>query len=405
MSATIQNVSLDQDYYAKSAQAFASVLWSPSADSFARARANNTNTVSGAEITVSLKNDRGRACATPVTYPLPAESVERNVQIPIAVKADCFNPTVIAVFADDKGAVLDRKTFSVETTSVPRPSNSAAPIALVAVIAIAIIGAVVLHRKKKHTDTTGNDMNTSSVSTMIKVMIPFIIFITAMVPMSRAHADTFYVGSIGAYATVNINKSTYAPGETVYADGSIDPNNGLSFWDPGYAAAIQRYNLTATTTGNGTQSYYNPSYGTFDVCGWGMGVYYCWQEQVSYPSIWGTKAFTAPSAPGSYNMTFTGAFNAPDAYISMSMYTNDFGGGMYTGAVTAMNNSTGQYYSISSTNSYEQLNVPKGSYVLTNATIYGCSTPGDQITSVPIGTWFTLDNNNPQFNVNLYCYE
>lgn len=267
VSATIQNISLDKDYYKKGDTANLSFIWSPSADSFigSRAGATNVNPIVIAEI----KNGEGKLCASALNEPIQ-KSLSPQVIIPIKITSKCENPQVTLSLKDNKGNILSEKSFGIETQS--KNKKDVAPIyyiILIVIILVIIIGLFIRNKK-------------NSKALPLNILFPFFVLIVfgSILPFS-ARADSFILGEEnGVHANVSINgiDSTYYPSQTISLSGTasvIACSNAPSSIN--VSVSVQGPNKTLISgqaSGGGTLN--------------------------------GSASFTAPSTPGSYYMYISG---------------------------------------------------------------------------------------------------
>lgn len=404
-SATIQNLSLNKDYYANGSTANLSLIWSPSADIFARSRAVSGTPVPNILLNLALVDYLGKSCATPLSQTLVQDTKAPKTDLSLVMTRDCYNPEAHVTLKDSKGTILDQKIFKVETTSVPKPkaSTSNALSIIILVIIIIIIIFIYMNKKKKDIDY----MNGAN-SVTLKILFPLLIILGGFASFHVVSADTFFVGSQGGYATVNLDKSVYNPGQNIYATGGIDANNGLAAWDPGYADAINSYGLTTSNNGGPAFDFYVPNTFSMQICYWSaiVGMTVCELKTASWPMIYGSTIFTAPMTSGSYNVAFSGGHNEPAMTFGVNVANNNPLG--VVGSASIQDNNTGQVYTVDvnvlgfETGNIGTLNIPKGSYTLTNEIVYGCSTAGSVFVS-PVGTQFTANNSTLGVYIFMSC--
>lgn len=136
-SASVDNLTLDKDFYANGSTATASVLWQSTLRTLPFA------------IGATLTDDRGVSCAAPVSTNATLKDLNPIVPLTFKVTHSCFNPHVNVTITNSKGLVLDTKDFSFMTTSTTRPLPVWPFIA--GLIGIVIISGAVIILKKKHT--------------------------------------------------------------------------------------------------------------------------------------------------------------------------------------------------------------------------------------------------------------
>lgn len=105
-SATIQNLSLDKNYFASGDTAQLSFLWSPSADMFPGSRAHGNAAPSipqGMTISVTMVDANNTACIAPLNQSVPAQP---NAKVALPLIHDCRNPHLSLDLKDASGTVL-----------------------------------------------------------------------------------------------------------------------------------------------------------------------------------------------------------------------------------------------------------------------------------------------------------
>lgn len=150
-SATIQNITLDKDYYAKGDTARISFFWTPAADS---------GTYGNVILSISAKNSSGQSC-----FEISSSNpVAGAASLDASVTADCLNPVISAVISDSSGKVLSQQGISLTSKNPPAPPKlviATIPIiwfwiggVVVIAIIILIILFVFLRKKKNKTNKT-----------------------------------------------------------------------------------------------------------------------------------------------------------------------------------------------------------------------------------------------------------
>jgi hypothetical protein len=161
VSATIQNLSLDKDYYNNKDIAKISFLWFSSADNFPGSRLVAT---SQSEITLVAKitNDKQKNCVNPINQILSKTNL---VELSVPVIANCNNPQVSIELKDTNGNTLDQKNFSFLSTSQP-VSKSTIPTILIVILGVLIVAGFAFYfinlKKKDHAErdlTKSNETN------------------------------------------------------------------------------------------------------------------------------------------------------------------------------------------------------------------------------------------------------
>ena len=146
LSATIQQVSLDKDYYRVGEKAELSLVW------FGSGMGDGTG--SNVSLNTSITNKKGRECIEPNTQIIVRDISNPANKLSFPVKTTCEDPLVKVVISDREGNVLDQKEFQFKTLKIPKSNVSNAlnhkyiiP-GVIALIIIAGIG-IYMNRKKK----------------------------------------------------------------------------------------------------------------------------------------------------------------------------------------------------------------------------------------------------------------
>ena len=200
IGASIGNVTLDKDQYAKGDTANIAMFVSPSADVGGVRIVGIASTSLTASI--SMTDGTGSACMTPFT-----RSLEQNdlgvYKIPVSITAHCVNPKVQVSILDVNGNKLDANIFAVTSVIPPTPILSMVLAILVGVIVLAVIWFVYTKRKPA-------------------MVVPLLFLLVALFAPGVARASTVvYTPSVGDHkgvsyvVTTNLDKSTYAPGAQI----------------------------------------------------------------------------------------------------------------------------------------------------------------------------------------------
>lgn len=220
-SATIQNLMVDKDYYRAGETSDVTFFWSGSADSFPESRLGSTDTGKAAEAIFVLSDNQTNPCALPLTHTL-GQGLE-HISIPIT--RDCQNPVVSAKIVDENGKVLAESVYQIQSKNIPQPaspapveSNNKTAILILCVLALLLVVALAMYviKKKKQSD-------------IAPLLFVLVIGLGVLSGGHEAKADTFVVITTlekpGHYVmttfNVNLDKSTYAPGETIVASGAV----------------------------------------------------------------------------------------------------------------------------------------------------------------------------------------
>jgi len=118
VSATIQNLTLDKDYYSKGENAQVSFYWTAAADAFLGARGGEEGTlVKNPAMEISIKNIDNQNCINPFVKQLENTNLRTSFVIPII--QDCQNPKVSVAIKNGEGAVLDKKDLEITSKNPP----------------------------------------------------------------------------------------------------------------------------------------------------------------------------------------------------------------------------------------------------------------------------------------------
>lgn len=264
-SATIQNLRFDKDYYAAGETAHVSFYWTPSADSFIGSRAGSGTDLSGIQLEVAVAGSGGENCSKTETRQL--DNSQSDINLDVAITANCPNPVFSARIKNSDGTVLDAKNFGIASakekiqelanTQKAEPGNKEDTgkkkiyqWAIVVIIIITLIAfAVIVLWKKKGID-------------MFKIMLLCLAGGTVIFSSAElARADTFVVwsGPIGTGADVtyivSIDKTTYDSGAAIVATGSISEDLICD----NIGGSVHSVKLTGNTNG-ASQTFFDQTY-------------------------------------------------------------------------------------------------------------------------------------------------
>jgi hypothetical protein len=222
-SATIQNLRFDKDYYAKGDTANFSFLFSGSANNFVGARTTQDK-FTGGNLQVTVENGDGTACASQLNRKLKPEDEFANLTFSVPITADCLNPDVKVVLADENGKTLDQQNFQAKTsektaedkTTVNGWQKAIGKYVFYGVALLAILGLTVLFWKKR---------KGRSLPPAIFV-IPFLLAGFFLFGAPSAKADSWSLWSTpgvgnSMYFSYGINKAVYYPGEQMTGSGTM----------------------------------------------------------------------------------------------------------------------------------------------------------------------------------------
>jgi len=363
-SATIQNLSLDKDYYLAEDTAKVSVYATPSADIFNNSRAD-VETINEFNLKLSIYNEDGDACTDENNSyeKLINEQTEDFQIILIDINKDCYNPKIIAIAENSSGDILAQEEYQILTESIEKELTEDNKYIkyIIALVLLGFLFAILffLIRKK------GKKTNLSIFLFLICAGLAFSFFIT-----SEANAGTFVVPGINAssnYAYVwGLNSCPSwlpSPGYGGYC--YLDRKWPLGPWNiscTGVQNSINQgfrlqcinktlyvspgYPYMRTTDGIYTVSLNKSTYSPGETIRISARAYasYCYNRvynaylalnhngqwmkiinQDQTPVVYSTKHITAVTTPGVHNLTFYGtAFKGHDSTGSIRSYTMQY---------------------------------------------------------------------------------
>jgi len=283
LSATIQNISLDKNYYKKGDQAKLAFFWSGSADGFFGSRLGGNDNVSKYYIQINIQDKQGKKCADDVTKEMDKNKV--NLEEQISILSNCEDPTVKISIKDEKGGVLDESELKAKSEQIPSKNESKQLIALVLAFFIIVLLLVIIAKKVKSS----------------KVFILFFLISGTFFIGGEADAALFS-GTYRAWPqyttsekngsdhtvnmTINLNKTSFNPGESISA--SIAGFSALC------SNSFNDYALGMTI--NGSTSKRGGYYIESDITG---------SDVFSDARVYAySHNFTAPTTPGTYSAKF-----------------------------------------------------------------------------------------------------
>ncbi|MCX6735455.1 MAG: hypothetical protein NTZ13_00010 [Candidatus Parcubacteria bacterium] len=248
-SATIQNLTIDKDYYAKGDIAKAAFFWSGSADNFPESRFGQAETNKEVSVIFSVADEWGKICAEPITKTLNDKTTGGMEEFSLSIINDCKNPAITAKIVDNAGKVLANNSYDIVSKSVQQ--NTVRNILIILFILLVAGFVFYFLRKNKR----------GGLFILFGLMIGTGLFGSA----PEAKADTFWLG--GSLFTVSLDKSAYNSGETITASGSI-----IYYWcSNGLGATLLKVNMEGVEQeitrfyGGGGHNYNLTSAGTVSV--------------------------------------------------------------------------------------------------------------------------------------------
>lgn len=256
-SATAQSVLFDKDSYKVGERASIQIFWSAAADAFGESRVEGTD-VGAVQMRVDILDASGAACAAP--YEKNVTRKDSIILADVAIEKDCVNPSAKISITDSEGETLTRATFTVNPEKKKaadrvmesvgmRKSTSFIVIAIITIVALGAILMTIIRRR-------GSNGGQGPKGGMYGMFFLFL-FAGAMALPQSSSADTFTVGDWSCIGnrtySVNLNKGTYSPGESIVAYGwGIDPacgNTSIVMGLRGHANGGTGYLINCTWSG------------------------------------------------------------------------------------------------------------------------------------------------------------
>jgi hypothetical protein len=285
VSATIQNVSLDQTTYRKGDTMTATLFWTPSADSFLNSRVGAGTTIKDVTVKIDITDEAGIACSKSVTKKVFPTEMHFTASM-VVMKKECHAPKLSVTLLDGQGNILDSRTVSSPEGAV----QPAVPVVasesfwsvkhfLVGFIAILFLGALGLIGWKVLLAKRG-------ISSGMKSLLFLGLLLSGMVSGAKeTKAMTWTANNLGdfgeymSFTVNNVDDPIYSPGDPIHLTGSIYI----------YACANVSYATGISATIGGMTDSMIPS-----VFGMSTG----------YGSM---NALVAPTVPGNYNIVLAGS--------------------------------------------------------------------------------------------------
>lgn len=146
LSATIQNVSLDKNFYKAGEKAELSIIWFGSGF--------EDYLSPGVSVTTSILNNKGWECSPQKTEEIVKDMTNPVTKLTVDIKNRCEDPHLKIALTDKNGTVLDQKEFTFKSSmkedekSLSMLSTKSAIMIVIGLIIIAALG-VYLSKKKK----------------------------------------------------------------------------------------------------------------------------------------------------------------------------------------------------------------------------------------------------------------
>ncbi|MFA6999912.1 MAG: hypothetical protein WC241_02220 [Candidatus Paceibacterota bacterium] len=291
VNATVENISLDKDYYNKGDTALLSLVY-------------KSNSPSAITSKIQISDSKDKSCTEPQTQTL-TKPIPLKIDTSIAITSSCVNPKISVTLTDDKGVILAQKEFNVKTTSIPT-GVFGSNIIYIIIILLVIIALYIYFKKKKNTPPANpiDSIPTSTESTSVPMAVLFFFLLIAsfgIIPTHKASADTYGYNDGSASGSFVFDQSSYSPG------GSVGVFTSFVFFAENYGYGPRTRLYTAVDL-NGQRS--NTSVN-------GTSIYV-------FGSLSGS--FTAPSTTGSHSasLTFSYSYNNNLGAYVRTLYSNTF---------------------------------------------------------------------------------
>lgn len=373
-SATIQNLSLDKDYYKKDDTAHLSFVWTPSADVFYGSRSSGSN-VKDLVLKASIVDKNNKSCSEYISHNISNKD-GLKVDIDVLITAECFNPNVSTTISDASGQVYDQKDFKVATTST-KDSDYVFMIILALLLIIFIVFVLL---RNQNTDTNNSGGFPKATKALVLFFVIFAGF--GFINTNQASADTMLISGShdgqteSGAITVNINKSTYSPNESMTASWSfqyLNCSNGENS-----TAQIFKSAASVSASING-QSKDLPNNGN----GSGSGSFKAEGTAGSYSAYFSGSVY---EATGSTSIPYTVVSNTPAATASLSASPSSITSGQSSTLSWSSTNATsctGSGFSANGTSG--STSVSPSNTTQYSITCYGSGASGSANTTVTVG--------------------
>ena len=167
-SATIQNISLDKDYFNNGDKAKVMFVY-------------NSSDVTSIKSNIKITNDKGKTCSKDITQVLNDLKMNK-VDMVIPITSKCVNPIVVASISDSSGTLLAEKELKVITTSLKANTKSNTMMYIIIIVLLGIVAGYIYTKKKNG----GDGLSTIPVSVFFFIILALFGF----VPTNKASADT-----------------------------------------------------------------------------------------------------------------------------------------------------------------------------------------------------------------------
>lgn len=316
VSATIQNASLDKDFYMKGETANILFSWFPSADNFPNSRLGKATEVAEIFVKGRITNNTGLKCVDDIYEPLSQDhnTMKNNISLP--VKRDCVNPNLSFSLLDKDGNVLDERTFSVETASKEAPQNTNTKMIIIIIAILVVIVLLVIFFIKNKKSDTGINNNTIASIAILAIFLFGLAFSTIKTNANQLVINGGETGGSGVYQyTASTGVTPPGLSATIGLDQLVyDANFPVGVTASLYYVACTNATRNIIATGyitNENRSYTGPTKTLFNSTISG-----------TESQIYNTAIFTAPSAPGNYVLNVKVEGYVPQHYYMTDDYDN-----------------------------------------------------------------------------------
>ncbi len=307
-SATIQTLSIDKDTYLENETAQAIAVWALSSDvvidnepTTGRLTIQEGSSIPNVFLELSILSEDSVRCSGAIRTEVSLSGeVKRTVDIPII--ADCSGAVVTAVLLDGDNNVLAQRIVA-GVALVEEPVDTATLLdvnTILLIIGAIIIFLIALILFKK--------VNTKPVASFL-----FILLFAGAILVPAKNAEALTIGNYwGPYLletyTANLDKTSYAPGETIVVSGNISP------YSPKHKSLL--WLIDATLSGTTKFVAFRGQH---------VGIAEAWARYTTGGTHWGSwngsTTFTAPSTPGVYAMNIDAALLSGDTFTTYDLFS------------------------------------------------------------------------------------
>jgi len=323
--ANIDNLFIDKDYYNRGDNANLSFVWTYIAGDESAAK-------NGVDITALMTGSNNKKCADVYNQKLVKDLSPKN-EIILPITKSCFNPKVLLTMKDSSGNILDEKSFKVNTVSTTEPSSYIVYYIIIIIILIVVLFFIYKKRKKNNLPDIANAQSGTPIS------ILFLFFVLAafsmLIPTKSANAQTFsfpagstaYSVPCSAYATAQLDSTSYYTNSTISASGTVSENTCGSYVGMTGSNSANSLGNSLIAPGNyyssgGSSTYYTNAWGgTGSISFTAYANSYSGSTSISY-SVSVASIPATPSVTVSATKTTIGETESTTVYWSSSNATS-----------------------------------------------------------------------------------